>query len=324
MAKWRCAVCGYEHEGESPPAECPLCGTDRSKFASADAGGEAADSDAPLTQEDQPSAENRRWQCAVCGYIHTGPEPPDQCPVCGVDRSHFSEIEAEPATQPEAPATEAATADQTLRWQCVICGYIHTGPEPPAVCPVCGADRSKFVLLEEPEEAAEAGKQDTAPPEDQPVTETPWARRLLDPYKHWIDLSIEYHAHPIAVHVPNGVLPITVAMVLLAALFDWPAMGMAAVYNMGFIALSMPAVLFTGYLHWQYKFGGNLTDTFKWKIICAGTVTVLSLLLFVWGLLSPETAQRPSLLYLLVYIIDLGFAGVAGWLGGKLVFHPGK
>jgi flavin reductase (DIM6/NTAB) family NADH-FMN oxidoreductase RutF/rubredoxin len=26
MKKWRCTVCGYIHTGETPPAECPVCG----------------------------------------------------------------------------------------------------------------------------------------------------------------------------------------------------------------------------------------------------------------------------------------------------------
>ena len=26
MKKWKCNVCGYIHEGDTPPEECPLCG----------------------------------------------------------------------------------------------------------------------------------------------------------------------------------------------------------------------------------------------------------------------------------------------------------
>ena len=25
MAKWVCTVCGYVHEGEQPPEQCPVC-----------------------------------------------------------------------------------------------------------------------------------------------------------------------------------------------------------------------------------------------------------------------------------------------------------
>ena len=32
MKKWVCPVCGYVHEGENPPAECPVCHVDGSKF----------------------------------------------------------------------------------------------------------------------------------------------------------------------------------------------------------------------------------------------------------------------------------------------------
>lgn len=32
MAKWMCTVCGYIHEGEEPPEECPLCGAPKSQF----------------------------------------------------------------------------------------------------------------------------------------------------------------------------------------------------------------------------------------------------------------------------------------------------
>ena len=32
MAKWVCPVCGYIHEGDEAPAECPVCHVDGSKF----------------------------------------------------------------------------------------------------------------------------------------------------------------------------------------------------------------------------------------------------------------------------------------------------
>ena len=32
MAKWRCPVCGYTHEGDTAPSECPQCHVDGSKF----------------------------------------------------------------------------------------------------------------------------------------------------------------------------------------------------------------------------------------------------------------------------------------------------
>ena len=32
MKKWICPVCGYIHEGETAPAECPVCHVPGSKF----------------------------------------------------------------------------------------------------------------------------------------------------------------------------------------------------------------------------------------------------------------------------------------------------
>ena len=32
MAKWVCSVCGYVHEGDTPPEECPVCHVPADKF----------------------------------------------------------------------------------------------------------------------------------------------------------------------------------------------------------------------------------------------------------------------------------------------------
>ena len=31
------------------------------------------------------------------------------------------------------------------KWVCTVCGYVHEGDAPPEKCPVCGADKSKFI-----------------------------------------------------------------------------------------------------------------------------------------------------------------------------------
>ncbi|HAG11047.1 MAG TPA: MBL fold metallo-hydrolase [Desulfotomaculum sp.] len=35
----------------------------------------------------------RHWKCRVCGYVHEGPEPPDECPVCGSPKYVFYPID---------------------------------------------------------------------------------------------------------------------------------------------------------------------------------------------------------------------------------------
>lgn len=39
----------------------------------------------------------KKWRCSVCGYIHEGNEPPENCPKCGAPREKFVEVEAEAA-----------------------------------------------------------------------------------------------------------------------------------------------------------------------------------------------------------------------------------
>lgn len=34
----------------------------------------------------------KQWRCSVCGYIHTGENPPEVCPVCGVDAALFEPV----------------------------------------------------------------------------------------------------------------------------------------------------------------------------------------------------------------------------------------
>lgn len=59
--KCRCNVCGYIHEGETPPQKCSACGVGVEKFI--------------IVPE-------IKWKCTVCGYIHYGDTPPDICPIC--------------------------------------------------------------------------------------------------------------------------------------------------------------------------------------------------------------------------------------------------
>ena len=70
MKKWVCTVCGYIHEGENPPAECPVCKAPAEKFA-------------------LQGAEKKKWVCSVCGYIYEGENPPAECPVCKAPAEKF-------------------------------------------------------------------------------------------------------------------------------------------------------------------------------------------------------------------------------------------
>lgn len=47
------------------------------------------------------------------------------------------------------------------KWRCTVCGYVHTGEEPPGACPVCGALKDKFVAFSEPAETETAVHDET-------------------------------------------------------------------------------------------------------------------------------------------------------------------
>ena len=270
----------------------------------------------------------KEWKCSVCGYIHKGEAPPPKCPVCGADKSKFvlfgetvvpdaqwKPIEAVPVKDPASSTVQ--------KWKCTVCGYIHSGPEPPEKCPVCGADKSRFIPLEEEQpmgsDAVGATENEDADSDPEEV-----AVRFSPYLNHPITKKLSrLHAHPIAVHIPNGVLPLTVLLTILATLFQSESLAAAATYNMIFVFLATPVVIITGLIDWHIRFHARMSQVFKIKMMCAGIVTLLSLVLSIWWIANPLIylggASHVSL-FILLNIMDLTAAAVAGWYGGKLVF----
>ena len=346
---WKCTVCNYIHKEAEPPEVCPVCGAAKTRFIPVDADGQPIDTDAtPSATEPAPkkgpapTTPTARWKCTVCNYIHEGPEPPDQCPVCGADKGRFIRLDAEgqpmetagtPSSTP-APSSEKAVepAQPSLRrWKCTLCGYIHTGNEPPDKCPVCGADRLKFVEigdtgapLDQPPTAVTgtgdrgAGEEPIAAPDAGPPQGQ--AHRLYDMIT---DLMVRQHAHPISVHIPNGVAPVGVLFLYLAVLFHSSTLEIAATCNMVVVLLSMPLVIFSGVNDWKKRFGGNMTNVFLVKMICAGVISALLVVLVLWRFFDPGVAASPGLgrlLYLFFHGVLIAAAALAGFMGGKLVF----
>ncbi len=85
--------------------------------------------------------ETKAFRCTVCGYIHRGDSPPDECPVCGSPASYF-----------EAYADPAAVVDESrsklISWRCLVCNYEHKDENPPDKCPVCATPKEKFAATE--------------------------------------------------------------------------------------------------------------------------------------------------------------------------------
>jgi nitrite reductase (NADH) large subunit len=80
----------------------------------------------------------KTWKCEVCGYIHTGDEPPESCPICGAEQDCFSLFEV---------SRDATDHPVVEIWQCSVCSYLNREPQPPSFCPVCSAGASMFTPL---------------------------------------------------------------------------------------------------------------------------------------------------------------------------------
>jgi hypothetical protein len=143
------------------------------------------------------------------------------------------------------------------------------------------------------------------------------------PYGFVIGQLLKYHAHPISVHIPNGVLPVSFIFIILATLFGFTSLGTAALLNMVFVVISLPFVLFSGYVEWKNRYQGLMSSLFIIKITSAAIVSITAILLVIWWVIDPGVLQAPSLarkVFIFVSLIMLAAAGIAGHIGGKLVF----
>lgn len=203
------------------------------------------------------------------------------------------------------------------KWRCTVCGYIHTGKEPPEKCPVCGSDRSKYVEIPSIKEPVSQNiKQANTLPNDS-------ISYVLRVYHYLTGQISRHHIHPISVHIPNGLLPVSVIFIVLSQVFDFDPLARAAFYNMRVVLIAMPIVLFSGYIEWQNRYKGKLSYRFVIKMICGSVVLLSSLILVTWQILYPSVMEEPSMTrwgFLLLCFLMLAAAFIAGYHGGKLVF----
>jgi uncharacterized membrane protein len=141
------------------------------------------------------------------------------------------------------------------------------------------------------------------------------------------DLILQYHLHPIAVHTPNGIVPMATLFLLITAFLGYPSFETAASYSLIFVLLTMPVVLLTGYETWQRRYRGALTSIFKIKIGASAVTVAVLLTLVIWRAVQPDVVATPSSskwIYLSLSGILLAAVGLAGHMGGKLVFGNRK
>lgn len=257
----------------------------------------------------------KKWRCTVCGYIHEGGAPPEQCPLCKAPAEMFEEVVAGQQAVEEQQVVEPVKV-KGRRWKCTICGYIHEGDTPSKDCPICKAAVEKFVEIDSdgnelPAAAATKPAGKTAAPvqEQKPGI---LARIMM-----------ALHLHPISVHMPNGILPIAVIFLAIAIFLNHKNFEPAAFYNLVAVLITMPLVLLTGVTEWKHRYKGSKTFVFFIKIFCGVVVTVSLTILVAWRIFEPGVAEPDSpfrLIYFGIAAVMLGATGIAGHLGGKLVF----
>lgn len=206
----------------------------------------------------------RKWECTVCGYIHEGDAPPDECPVCSADKSMFVEIFEDPKTTEQAPGAAALQKNKIL-----LTSIVETVSE----------------------------------------------------------LILKHHLHPIAVHTPNGIVPMATLFLIIAMFLHLPHFGKAALYSLVFVLIALPVVFFTGYSVWQTRYQGALTSIFKIKIGASIVIALILPVLVIWPVIQPEIIVNPSSgrwVYLGCSLLLLVAVGLAGHMGGKLVFGNRK
>lgn len=279
-----------------------------------------------------------KWKCEVCSYIHEGDTMPDKCPVCHAGAEKLTELAEEKTEEkieetieeqpPEKESIEKETVveknvasdDAGRYWKCTICGYIHQGDEPPEECPLCKAGPDKFIEVDEDGKEVKAKEPLTKPlPEKKAGKKKKGEKKSL-----LVRLNSKLHLHPISVHTPNGVLPLALLLLIGAVFLGFKSFEVAAYYNMVFVLATMPVVLGTGFIEWRERFNGAKTLLFITKIFCAGIVTICLTVMVLWRFIMPDVAGADSpyrLIYLIIGVVMVGAAGIAGHLGGKLVFN---
>ncbi|MEN8211716.1 MAG: rubredoxin-like domain-containing protein [Thermodesulfobacteriota bacterium] len=209
-------------------------------------------------------------------------------------------------------------------WQCTVCKYIHRGDTPPDKCPICHAGANKFKEIDEasiPEKRPKRKQQ--KPQTDKASFVVQDKTRTMDEsnFEKIKSLMVKHHAHPVIVHTPNGLLPVAVILWLLAWIFDSGLLAKAAFINQIFVIISLPLVIFTGVTEWQQKYNRAMTTIFKIKIMAAILTSIACLTTTIWFFIDPEILLSSwAWSFMFINIVMLAAAGIAGHIGGKLVF----
>ncbi len=197
------------------------------------------------------------------------------------------------------------------KWVCRICGYIHEGETPPERCPVCRAPSAQFYL------------QDNATKNSQFLNNTSMIPSYIRKNRLLSLLAEEFplrRFHPIMVHFPNGLIPVSFVFLLITSFFDFRCVELTAFYLLCAAIAASPFAFVTGLYTWKVKYKGAATAKFKFKVYGSIAFMILALTAVGLRLLNPGVVESAPAVYLIINLILLGLVTMLGHIGGRIVF----
>jgi rubredoxin/uncharacterized membrane protein len=196
-------------------------------------------------------------------------------------------------------------------WRCTVCGYLHTGENPPDFCPVCGVDASKFELIG----PAETAELPALKSRSEQLKEK--ALRLFD------EIKASFVPHAVAAHFPNALLPTCFLFLLLTIFTGRESFENTTFYLLLIAFLATPPTFATGMIDWKTKYAGELVPIFRKKIVLGILLFVLGFIATAWRWNNPEVLSAggfPACAYSLLILAMLGCVTLLGHYGGMLLF----
>ena len=149
------------------------------------------------------------------------------------------------------------------------------------------------------------------------ATQPPW----------WVQLSLDHHLHPIAVHFPTALGAVAPLFALLSFFFigrdAYYTFQAVAFWNLVICALAAVPAVTTGVISWYYNYSAVWTPIYRIKWSFSGILLVLAsaaITVRVFAMNNIEPANTIFWLYTILVILHAPVVVVLGHYGGKITF----